>query len=305
MGPTASGKTALSLELAKWLNAEIISADSRQVFRYMDIGTATPTADELSQTKHYFINEKDPGEVFSAGEFGVEARKIIDEKIKAGENIIVCGGSGLYIQAVRGMISDTLATDKDIRHAIQVKAKAKGWAALYEELKAIDPDYADKMDGQNPKRISRALEIWEMTGEKPSEIYSEPDGSFPWPQVSIGLAPERPLLYDRINRRVLDMIDAGLVAEVKALLDQGYTQDLNALNTVGYKEIISYLNGDMDLDTAITECQKNTRRFAKRQMTWFRKYSPDHWISFNKEPNLSDIVEKAKCIIVEALKTSN
>jgi tRNA dimethylallyltransferase len=305
LGPTASGKTALSLELAEWLDADIISADSRQIFRKMNIGTATPTKDELSRIKHYFINEKDPDEAFSAGEFCTQARKIINDKVGAGKSVIVCGGSGLYIQAVRGMISDTLTTDEDIRHAIQIKAKAKGWPALYDELKAIDPDYAANMDGQNPKRVSRALEIWEMTGRKPSEVYAEQDEPFPWPQVSIGLAPERKLLYDRINRRVLDMIDAGLVKEVKDLLDHGYRKDLNALNTVGYKEIISYLEGNIDLDTAISELQKNTRHFAKRQMTWFRKYSPDHWITYNTEPNLSDIVERAKCIIVDALKTSN
>lgn len=302
LGPTASGKTALSLELAAWLDADIISADSRQAFRYMDIGTATPTPAELERARHYFINDRDPDATFSAGEFGVEARKIIDAKIGEGKNMIVCGGSGLYVQALRGMISDTLYTDESIRLAILARGKKEGWAVLYDELRHIDPDFAEKMDGKNPKRIGRALEIWESTGKKPSEIYAAEDEAFPWPQVSIGLAPDRALLYDRINRRVLQMIEAGLVNEVRALLEKGYTKDLNALNTVGYKEIISYLEGETDLDTAIAEIQKNTRRFAKRQMTWFRKYSPDHWITYNTEPNLDDIVEKAKKITVETLK---
>ena len=297
VGPTASGKTALSLELAEYLDAEIISADSRQIYRYMDIGTATPSSEELSRVKHYFINEKDPDEKFSAGEFGTEARKIIDERITKDKNIIVCGGSGLYIQAVRGMISNTLTTDENIRNAIQIKAKAKGWPALYEELKMIDPEYAKEIDAQNPKRVCRALEIWEMTGKKPSEVFKEQNNEFPWEHMMIGLNPDRELLYARINQRVLDMIDAGLIEEIKALLDAGYSADLNALNTVGYKEIIAFLNGELDKETAISEIQKNTRRFAKRQMTWFRKFTPDHWISYKEEPNLLDIVEKAKKII--------
>jgi len=303
VGPTASGKTALSLELAEYLNAEIISADSRQIYRNMDIGTATPSAEDLSRVKHYFINERDPDEKFSAGEFGIEARKIIDKSIKNGKHIIVCGGSGLYVQAVRGMISNTLTTDQDIRNAIQVKAKTKGWPALYAELEKIDPDYAHTIDGQNPKRVCRALEIWEMTGKKPGEVFEEQGDEFPWEQLMIGLNPERKLLYDRINRRVLDMIEDGLIDEVKTLLDNGYLPELNALNTVGYKEIISFLNKEIDKDKAISEIQKNTRRFAKRQMTWFRKYSPDHWIAYKQEPNLSDIVEEAKKIIAKELKS--
>lgn len=299
VGPTASGKTALSIELAEYLDAEIISADSRQIYRHMDIGTATPSEEELSRVKHYFINDRDPKEKFSAGEFGVEARKIIGEKIALGKNIIVCGGSGLYVQAVRGMISDTLSSDENIRNAIQIKAKAKGWPALYEELKKIDPEYAKEIDAQNPKRVCRALEIWEMTGKKPSKVFEEQDNEFPWEYMMIGLNPDRKLLYARINQRVLDMVNDGLIDEVKALLDKGYSADLNALNTVGYKEIIAFLNNKMNKEQAISEIQKNTRRFAKRQMTWFRKYAPDHWITYNEEPNLSDIVEEAKSIIVD------
>ncbi len=255
LGPTASGKTALSLELAEWLNADIISADSRQIYRHMDVGTATPSKEELSSAKHYFINELDPNEKFSAGEFGVEARKIIAEKISAGKNIIVCGGSGLYIQAVRGMISDTLSTDEDIRKAIQIKAKAKGWPALFAELEKIDPEYANSIDAQNPKRVCRALEIWEMTGQKPSEVFGSQKNEFPWPHISIGLDPERKLLYNRIDRRVLKMVEDGLLEEVKTLLENGYSPEMNALNTVGYKEIISFLNNEIDKETAISEIQ--------------------------------------------------
>lgn len=300
LGPTASGKTALSLELAEWLNAEIISADSRQIFRYMNIGTATPSDGELARVNHYFINEKDPDEAYSAGEFGIEARKIINETISQGKNIIVCGGSGLYIEAIRGMIGDTPTTDNEIRTAILDRAKRIGWEKLYEELKQIDSEYAENMDAQNPKRICRGLEIWETTGKKPSQLIQGHSKKTPWPSLAIGLDPERSVLYHRINDRVLSMIEEGLIEEVQALLDLGYSRELNALNTVGYKEIIAYLDHNIDKKTAISDIQKHTRHFAKRQMTWFRKYAPDHWIAYKQEPILHDIVEQAKKLIVES-----
>ena len=294
VGPTASGKTSLSLEMAKYLNADIISADSRQVFRYMNIGTATPSENELSCAKHYFINTKDPDEAFSAGEFGIEARKIISEKMAKGENIIVCGGSGLYVQAARGMISDKLYTNEKIRAEIQLDAKERGWPALLEDLKAIDPKHAEGIDALNPKRVCRALEIWKISGQKPSELFLEEDEVFPWPHLLIGLAPERQLLYNRINERVEQMIQDGLVSEVKALLEKGYTSDLNALNTVGYKEIFEYLDGGIDLSSAIAAIQQNTRRFAKRQMTWFRKDENTLWFDYqtNKDEIIAKIYEK-------------
>jgi tRNA dimethylallyltransferase len=298
LGPTASGKTALSLELADWLDADIISADSRQIFRYMNIGTASPKKTELARVKHYFINEKDPDETFSAGEFGIEARKIIDEKISQAKNIIVCGGSGLYIEAIRGMIADTPTTNNEIRNSILDRAKTIGWEKLYEELKQIDSEYAENIDAQNPKRICRGLEIWESTGKKPSLAIQGQNKELPWPSLAIGLDPERSILYDRINRRVLNMVEEGLIEEVRALIDLGYSPELNALNTVGYKEVIAFLDGKLDKEKAIDEIQKNTRHFAKRQMTWFKKYAPDHWITYKQEPNLHDIVEKAQKLIV-------
>lgn len=297
VGPTASGKTAFSLKMAEYLNAEIISADSRQVFRHMNIGTATPTEEELEAVKHYFINTKDPDELFSAGEFGREARKIIADKMDKGENIIVCGGSGLYIQAALGMISDKLYTDHSVRTSILERGKKEGWSALYEELKAIDPEQADKIDPMDSKRISRALEIWTIRGEKPSKVYSEKKEGFPWPHLILGIAPKRAYLYERINLRTVKMIQEGWIEEAKDLLEKGYTRDMNALNTVGYKEIFKYLGGEWDLKTAISEIQKNTRHFSKRQMTWFRKHAPHKWISFDMEPKIEKIVEEAKQII--------
>jgi tRNA dimethylallyltransferase len=271
----------------------------------MDIGTATPSPEELARVRHYFINERDPDEGFSAGEFGMAARKIIEQKLSGGESVIVCGGSGLYIQAIKGMISDELSSDQKIRASIHDRAKAKGWSAMYEELKHVDPEFAAQIDEHNPKRISRALEIWEMTGKKPSLLYTAQPAVFPGPLVTIGLAPERSFLYGRIDRRVLSMIKEGLVDEVSSLLKMGYSENLNALNTVGYKEIIAYLKGKTDLETAVSDIQKHTRHFAKRQMTWFRKYAPDRWIEFKQEPDPDEIVEKAKKIIVEELKVES
>lgn len=300
VGPTAGGKTSLALDLADFLHAGIISADSRQIFRGMNIGTATPTDEELKRVRHYFINERSPDEPFSAGEFGSLARKIIDENMRSGASVIICGGSGLYIQAILGMISDELGSDARIREKIQERAKREGWETLYRELLEQDPDYAQGLDAKNPKRVCRALEIAEMTGRKPSDIYREQTSDFPWPRLMIGLAPRRDLLYERIDRRVLDMIDAGWIDEVRALLDQGYDPGLNALNTVGYKEIIAFLQGKAGLEKTIGEIQKHTRHFAKRQMTWFRKYAPDHWITFDREPAPGEILERAKAILHDA-----
>lgn len=297
VGPTASGKTALSLELAEWLHADIISADSRQIFRGMDIGTATPGAAELSRVKHYFINERDPDKYFSAGEFAVLARRIIDRKMQKGENIIVCGGSGLYIQAILGMTSDTEKSDRELREKIRSRAEKEGWDTLYRELQDRDPEYARKIDANNPKRIGRALEILEAGSKKPSGQYYEGKTQFTRPLLIIGLRPERDLLYRRINRRVLEMIEAGFVDEVKALLNRGYDPGMNAMNTVGYKELSAYIRGKSDLDHAIREIQKNTRHFAKRQMTWFRKYAPDHWINIDEKTRLTDVVAEAKSLI--------
>ncbi len=299
IGPTASGKTTLSLALADWLHADIISADSRQIFRDMNIGTATPSKEELSHIHHYFINERSPDTFYSAGEFAVQARKIIDQKMQTEENIIISGGSGLYVQAVLGMISDTPETDAHIRDAILARAEDRGWPALFEEIQSIDPEYAKTIDPKNPKRICRALEIWESTSRKPSEIFQEKQNDFPYPCLMIGLNPKRKFLYKCIDQRVLDMIQTGLVNEVKNLLQKGYTHDLNALNTVGYKEIFAYLDGEISLKTAISDIQKHTRHFAKRQITWFRKYAPDVWISFDENDDFAYIFDQAKAIIIE------
>lgn len=296
-GPTASGKTALSLELAGWLNADIISADSRQVYRYMNIGTATPSTEALQRVRHYFINERNPDEAFSAGEFRQLAREIIDRSMRAGKNLIICGGSGLYLQAVFGMIAEGLPSDENLRNKIREKAEREGWDALYAELQQLDPELAASIDAQNPKRISRALEICYAGGKKASEIYAEQERRFPYPYLHIGLEPQRPLLYANINARVRNMIEAGLVEEVRALLERGYPPDLNALNSVGYKEIIAYLQGKYDLEKAVDEIQKNTRRFAKRQITWFRKYAPDLLISYGENEGFEDILQRAKDMI--------
>lgn len=296
-GPTASGKTALSLELAEWLHADIISADSRQIYRDMNIGTATPSPDELKRVKHYFINERNPDESFSAGEFGRLAREIIGKKIANKKSVIVCGGSGLYLQAVLGMIAEGLESDPELRKKIRQRGEKEGWDVLYAELRRLDPELAADIDAGNPKRISRALEICYSHGTKASEIYSEQKKEFPWPYLSIGLLPERQFLYEQINKRVLQMVKSGLTDEVRGLLEKGYSPELNALNTVGYKEIIAFLEGKWSLEKAIAEIQKNTRRFAKRQITWFRKYAPDISIEYGENEHFENILQQTKNII--------
>ncbi|MFA6792785.1 MAG: tRNA (adenosine(37)-N6)-dimethylallyltransferase MiaA, partial [Candidatus Neomarinimicrobiota bacterium] len=258
---------------------------------------ATPSAEELERIKHYFINERDPDQPFSAGEFGRLARELIDRSMAAGKNLIICGGSGLYLQAVFGMIAEGLHSDETLRRQIREKAEREGWDALYAELQRLDPELAAGVDARNPKRISRALEICYAGGKKASEIFAEQERKFPYPYLHIGLDPERPLLYANINTRVRRMIEEGLPEEVKALLERGCSPDLNALNSVGYKEVIAYLQGKYDLEKAIEEIQKNTRRFAKRQITWFRKYAPDLIISYGEKESFEDILQRAKDMI--------
>ncbi|MDZ7822268.1 MAG: tRNA (adenosine(37)-N6)-dimethylallyltransferase MiaA [Candidatus Marinimicrobia bacterium] len=254
------------------------SADSRQIFRGMNIGTATPGAETLQKVNHYFVNARDPDSPFSAGAFGRLARGIIDRKMREGKPVIICGGSGLYIQAVLGMTADTEKSDAALRRKIQLRADQEGWDTMYRELQRRDPEHAAKIDPRNPKRIGRALEILGSGGAKPSERYKGGGEPFPYPKLSIGLRPERRLLYRRIDRRVEEMVEAGLTDEVKVLLAKGYGPGLNAFSAVGYKEIIAFLDGKTDLSGAVREIQKHTRHFAKRQMTWFRKYAPDRWI---------------------------
>lgn len=287
IGPTASGKTSLAVELAGISNLEIISADSRQLFKYMDIGTAKPTKDELSVAKHHFIDVLEPDEHYSAGKYGEDARIVVNEIIQRNKIPVIVGGSGLYIDALcEGLFNEDedLEKRKNIRKSLEYELSKSGKDELFDKLKALDPESANNYSDKNPRRVIRALEYILVTGKKIS-LAQKNNLEKKLICCYFGINFERNLLYDRINKRVDLMIENGLTEETRKLLDMGFSKDLNSLNTVGYKEIIKYLDGHYSLSDAIDEIKKNTRRYAKRQITWFKRYKDAIWF----EPNNIDI----------------
>ncbi|MBI4810144.1 MAG: tRNA (adenosine(37)-N6)-dimethylallyltransferase MiaA [Ignavibacteriales bacterium] len=284
VGPTASGKTPISLSIAERLNGEIISADSRQVYKFMDIGTAKPTRDERKRVRHYFVDEILPDREFNAGEFGKKGRLIIDEIIQRGKTPIVVGGSGLYIQALVDGFFDGPSADQTIRHQLTQRMKEIGAEKLLEELKRIDPIAAASMLPSNTRRIIRALEVYKITGMPISELHKS-RFTINFSAVFVGLHWERQELYERINRRVDYMLEKGLIDEVKNLQERGYSSGLNALQTVGYKEVFDYLQGKNNYMRMVELIKQNSRRYAKRQLTWFKRDKRIKWFDVQSDKN--------------------
>jgi tRNA dimethylallyltransferase len=302
LGPTCSGKTSLSLKLAESLNSEIISADSRQIYRVLSIGTAKPTSDELSIAKHHFIDSLDPTEEFNVSKFEIEALKIIDELHNKNKIPIVVGGSGLYIKSIVEGLWNDVDTDKDFREKLLKEKDEFGNQFIYDKLVKVDSKSAATMLPQNWKRVIRALEVFHLTGKSIIEFHSEHKRKSDIQFFQFGLKWKRELLYKNIEARVDEMISAGLVDEVKSILNSGYLQELNSLNTVGYKEIIAYLNNEYNLERAVELIKRNTRRFAKRQMTWFRKDEKIKWFDIGNQEEINGISKK---ILDEGLKVSS
>ena len=292
VGPTCSGKTNLGIFLAKKLNGEIISADSRQIYKYLNIGTAKPSALELKAVKHYFINKLFPGQDFNVSKFEWDALKIIQKIFDKGKQPIVVGGSGLYLKAVVDGIFATVDTDEDYRKELIELKEKYGNDYLYEELKKNDALSTEKMQPSNWKRIIRALEVYRLTGQPIGVHQKKYERMINFNFVQYGLKWEREYLYKNIENRVDLMIENGLVEEVKKILKKGYDKKLNSLNTVGYKEIISCLDNEITLDRAIELIKRNTRRYAKRQMTWFRKDERIKWFDVETSADLETISEK-------------
>jgi len=276
VGPTASGKTAAGIQLANKLHTEIISADSRQFYREMAIGTAKPTPDELAQAKHHFVNSHSVTDSFNVGDFEQQGLALLDELFKTNDNVIMVGGSGLYIKAICEGFDQLPDVDPAIRERLNNELIEQGISYLQGKLKQADPQYYTEVDLNNPQRIIRALEVFESSGHPFSSYRKANLKQRPFDIVKYGLLWPREVLYDRINRRVDMMVEQGLVDEVRSLLPYRH---LNALQTVGYAEIFDYLVGKTDLPTAIAAIKQNTRRFAKRQMTWFNKDKEIKWIS--------------------------
>lgn len=292
VGPTCSGKTALAIELALKLKTEIISADSRQVYRYLNIGTAKATENQKKEVKHHLIDFLNPDENFNASKFSVEVLKVISHLQKKEKIPIVVGGSGLYVKALIDGIIDEVDIDEDYRNKLLELRKEHGNEFLYDELKKVDLESANKMLPQNWKRIIRALEVFHLTGKTIGYFHSTQKKRENYLFKQCGLQWDRSKLYRNIDNRVDNMIANGLVDEVKSILAMGYDKKINALNTVGYKEIISYLEEEVSLDKAIDLIKRNTRHFAKRQLTWFKKDQRIRWYNIHEVTQLDQIAEE-------------
>jgi tRNA dimethylallyltransferase len=290
IGPTAIGKTALSIKLAQHFNTEILSADSRQFYKEMQIGTAAPSKEELASAKHHFIHHKSIHENYNVGAFEKDALKCLDKLFKKQNVAIMVGGSGLYVDAVINGLDDFPEVDSNIRKALNEQLKNDGLITLQNQLKFLDIKTFKSIAIDNPHRVIRALEICIGTGKPYSSFLNKGKEKRHFKTITVGLTSERDLIYNRINQRVDLMMNAGLLNEVEQLTEY---QNLNALNTVGFKELFNYLNGEWPLDFAISEIKKNTRRFAKRQLTWFKKNENTLWFDYTTPlKTITDTLEK-------------
>ncbi|MDN3667110.1 tRNA (adenosine(37)-N6)-dimethylallyltransferase MiaA [Algibacter miyuki] len=291
VGPTAIGKTALSIKLAQYFKTEIISADSRQFFKEMQIGTAAPSEDELDGAKHHFIHNKSIEENYNVGTFEKEAITCLNTLYKNHNVVIMVGGSGLYSDAVTNGLDHFPEVEPSIREALNKSLQDNGLEHLKTQLKELDNTSYNTIAIDNPHRVIRALEICIGTGKPYASFLNKEKNKRNFKTITIGLTADRELIYDRINQRVDIMVNSGLIEEVKTLVPY---KNLNALNTVGYKEIFNYLDQTWTLEFAISEIKKNTRRFAKRQLTWFKKKEGTLWFDYKSdlEPIIDSIKEK-------------
>ena len=280
VGPTAIGKTALSIKLAKHFNTEIISCDSRQFYKEMRIGTAVPTSDELASAKHHFIQNRSIREDYNVGQFERDALDTLHKLFAKHNTVIMVGGSGLYVDAVLKGLDYFPDVNPEIREKLNQQLKESGLASLQKQLKELDIESYNTIEIENPHRVIRALEIC-LGAEKPYSFYkNKPKKKRGFTPIKIGINADREIIYNRINQRVDIMMQEGLLEEAKALHEH---KTLNALQTVGYRELFQFLDNEITLDFAISEIKKNTRRFAKRQNTWFKKDATIKWFDFEED----------------------
>ncbi|SFA72761.1 MULTISPECIES: tRNA (adenosine(37)-N6)-dimethylallyltransferase MiaA [unclassified Bacillus (in: firmicutes)] len=292
IGPTAVGKTNLSIQLAKRFNGEIISGDSMQIYKKMDIGTAKITPEEMQGVPHHLIDLKNPDESFSAAEFQELVREKITDITNRGKLPFIVGGTGLYIQSViyDYQFSDVVADEK-FRRQLEEKAGAVGYEAIHQELANIDPQSASQIHPNNIRRVIRALEIYHCTGKTMTEYQSKQQPEMMYDTALLGLTMDRDSLYERINRRVDIMMDAGLVEEVKGLYEEGY-RDCQSIQAIGYKELYDYFDGKVALEDAIENLKQNSRRYAKRQLTWFRNKMDVEWYDMSDSDGATKKLEQ-------------
>ncbi len=291
LGPTAIGKTALSIQIANHFECEIISCDSRQFFKEMSIGTAVPSQEELASAKHHFIQNKSIVENYTVGDFEKEALSKLDELFLTNDFAVLVGGSGLYLNTILNGLDDFPEIELSVREEVKSNYEKNGISYLQTELEIHDPIYYSIVAKENPQRMMRALEVSIGSGKPYSSYLNQKKNRRNFIPILIGLEAERPIIYDRINQRVGIMMKEGLLAEAENLFPN---KELNALQTVGYSELFDYLEGKITLDFAVEEIKKNTRRFAKRQLTWFKRNETTKWFDFltNKEEIIAFINSK-------------
>ncbi|WP_265714027.1 tRNA (adenosine(37)-N6)-dimethylallyltransferase MiaA [Sphingobacterium sp. InxBP1] len=288
VGPTAVGKTAMAISLAQYFKTEIISADSRQFYREMSIGTAKPEAAELAAVPHHFINSHHITQDYSAGDFEREALAKLDELFRQRDVVVMVGGSGLFVRALCEGLDDLPKAGAEVRERLNSELADLGLEVMKERLKIIDPAYFEVADVDNPQRVVRALEVFEATGTPMSMFHKKEVEKRPFDILTIGLNMDRTALYGRINSRVDHMMEAGLLAEVESLLPYKMKP---ALLTVGYAELFDFLDGKQSLSEAVDKIKQNSRRYAKRQITWFKKYGNTHWFQPSETVEIIRFIE--------------
>lgn len=291
VGPTAVGKTEISIDIALKMNGEIISADSMQIYKYMNIGSAKPSKEEMKGIKHYLIDEIDPSGPFSVSDFQKKARSYIQTIINKNKLPIIAGGTGLYVNSILyNMDFSAMPSDNTLRDRLEEEAKLYGNQYLHDKLKEIDVSLAERLHPNNVKRVIRALEVYYQTGEKIKEFEESFIENTDYKYILIGITRDREELYDRINKRVDLLIEEGLVDEVKNLMAMGLSEDDISMKGIGYKELIGYLNGEYEYDYAVWLIKRNTRRYAKRQLTWFNRYTNIKWYNLSEYTFKDDII---------------
>ena len=299
VGPTASGKTRLSVALARKLGAEIVSCDSMQLYRGMDIGTAKPTVEEMEGIPHHMIDILDPGQDYAVGQYVRDGDRCVQEILHRGKPVIIVGGTGLYVDSLIAGREFASRPQTGRREELTRLAAEKGIEVLMEQLRRVDPESAERIHPSNEKRVIRALEVYQETGKTLTQHNLETRQQPPkYRPIWIGLDyVNRSALYGRINRRVEEMLEQGLVEEVKGLLDAGISPHCTAMQAIGYKELTAFLRGEDTLEHAKEMIQQGSRRYAKRQRTWFRRNPEISWIMHPDEPRFSEILSQAEALI--------
>ena len=290
-GPTAVGKTDLSIKLSKSLNAEIISADSMQIYKYMDIGSAKVTKEEMDGVVHYMLDEVTPDVPFSVSEFQMRSEKYIEEINKKGKNVLITGGTGLYLNSlIYNMDFAKSNANNEIREKLEQELAENGIDYMHEKLRGLDEEAANRIHKNNTKRVIRAIEVC-MSGQKMNDFSKDLRYNEKYKPIIIVLNRDREVLYQRINKRVDIMLENGLLDEVKELLKMGYTKDMISMQGIGYKEMIKYLDGEYTYDEAIEIIKRDSRRYAKRQLTWFKRYQDAKWFDLDKYQDIEILKE--------------